>query len=143
MGKDGVIGVILHLSEESIHRLLHGKNVYAGFLPEDSGELDRMDRAFFYGGDSSRSLEGEAIISGIAYETPDRVLQRGDRLFLTKEEFEKYAAESERVKSGKMLVLELEDAVKYVNSVKCPFSVPVEGKYVTKEIFEGIVRANR
>jgi hypothetical protein len=143
MGKHGVTGAIIPLTGDAIHELLHGRNVLALVASQESTELEEGDRIFFFDRDTLKALDGEGKISGLCFQTPEQVLLQEARLCVSREEFQKYLSETADGRKSRVLVLELQDTVKYFTPVKCPFEIPPEGKYMTQAVFREITIFNK
>ncbi len=142
-GGNGLYGFVLPLTAEAIHDILHGRNIYAKFSADQATDLKANHRVYFYGSDNPGKLQGEARVSSIRFQRLAEVMLYGERLFLPPEQFAKYVAGSSAENQDMMMVLELGEPTQYMKPVKCPFLVPPDGKYVTKELYKEILRANR
>jgi hypothetical protein len=143
MGKNGVTGIIVPLDDEVIHRIFHHQPVIAIFVESVPADLEVGDRAFLYekGG---AVLEGEGSIAGISHEAAGEVRKKhGDGLSLSGDELEGYIASSGKQGSDQMLVLTLQDPIKYMKPLRCSgLSVGRDGTYMTKAVFSSILAEN-
>ena len=131
-------GIIIPLSQQAFHNIIHHRNLYAGEKCPDWDLVEEGDRVFLYDLES-RLLEGEAKIRRIALQDGEQLLKQLDRLCLTEVEIRSYA---ERTVHDKFLVIEVEEPVKYSNGITCPLQVPPGGLIVTDETRAEILRAN-
>lgn len=138
-----VVGMILSLPNKIIDRILHGRTVYAGPGLEESASLGAGNRVFFYDADKSGILVAEARIGKALSKLPDEVSEYGGKLFLSKDEFEKYLASANHSRDKLLLVLELQEPTEYTKPIKCPFSVRTTAMYLTEDTFGEILAANR
>jgi hypothetical protein len=134
-------GLIVSLSEPIIDRIFHHRDTYVHPNSEPSKFLQVGNRIFFYD-ILSKNLIGEAVITKLVLEKWDNLAQLSHNLFLSADELEQYAGEKGLDKHEPVLVLELEEAVKYMNPMKCPISIPSSGLRVTSEVFNEITSAN-
>ncbi len=135
--------MILSLPKKLIDRMLHGRAVYAAGRSEESTQLSAGNRVFFYDTDRRGLLTAEAKIAKLAFKTLEQVLEYGQSLFISKGEFGEYLAGASGGTNDDLLVLELEEVTEYTKPVKCPFSVSPSGRYVTEDLLEEILKANR
>jgi len=138
-----IVGLIVSLPNQIIYRMLHGRNVYASPTSRDSPRLKAGDRVFLHGADGPGVLVAEGKILKTRFEKLDELVRHGGKLFLSKDELEKYLADRGHEGSDPLLVLELGQVTEYAKPVKCPFSVPPSGNYVTENTIQKIIQANR
>ena len=135
-------GLIVALPEPIIDRIFHHRDIY---VHQDSGAASFAkagSRVFFYD-TISQKLIGEAIVGKSTLEGREQISQHGQHLFLSAEELEEYAREKGLKRDEPLLVLELEEAIKYMNPMDCPVPIPSPGLRVTREVFDAIASANR
>jgi hypothetical protein len=142
MGTNGVTGIIVPLEGEIINRVFHHRPIIAMFVERFPSDLAVGDRTFLYEMGGGRVLEGEGSIAGISYETADDVRKYGAELSLSGEELDRYVAACGRKVSDEMLVLKVQDAIKYVKALKCSMPVGKDGTYMTKVVFSTILAEN-
>ena len=142
MSQPQTSGLIVSLPEPIIDRIFHHRDTYVHPNSDPSNYLKVSNRIFFYD-TLSRNLVGEAVIAKLVLEKWDNLAQLGQHLFLSADELEQYARERGLSKHEPVLVLELEEAIKYMNPMKCPISIPSSGLRVTSEVFNEITSANR
>jgi hypothetical protein len=142
MGKNGVTGIIIPLDGETINRVFHHRPIIALFVEKFPSDLAVGDTAFLYETGGGRVLEGEGSIVGITHETADEVRKHGTELSVSGDELDRYLAASGKKNSDKMLVLKLEDPIKYVKALKCGMPVGKDGTYMTKVVFSTILAEN-
>jgi hypothetical protein len=142
MGKNGVTGFIVPMDAESAHMVFHHRPVIPLFVESFPDDLEVGDRAFLYvsGG---RIIDGEGGVSSITREQVGDVRRYGDQLCLSREELDRYVADSKKTESDDMLVLKIEEPTKYIKPMKCGMPIPRDGVYMTAEVFFTILRENR
>jgi hypothetical protein len=143
MGKNGVLGIVVPISgHEVMHDIFHGRSVHASLAHEETTELEKGDRIYFYDPEN-RDLIGEAVIAEIAFELARAVLiAREGKLFLDKADFERYVSSLPDGDNSKMRVLSFKDPTMYANAVRCPIAITDGGTYMTAESFSRIARGN-
>ncbi len=142
MSQSDTSGLIVSLPEPIIDRIFHHRDIYVHPNSEAATFLKLGNRLFFYDV-ISRAIIGEAVVSRMASETWARVSEYGNELFLSSDELERYVRENGMSKDERMLVLELEEAIKYMNPMRCPLPIPSSGLRVTRAVFDEITSANR
>jgi hypothetical protein len=142
MGKNGVTGIIVPLDGETINRVFHHRPIIVMFVDSFPSDLEAGDRVFLYESAGGRVLEGEGSIVGISRESAEDVRKYGAELSVSSEELDRYVAASGRKVSDDMLVLKVQDAIKYVKALKCSMPVGKDGTYMTKVVFSTILAEN-
>ena len=142
MSQPQTSGLIVSLPGPIIDRVFHHRDTYVHPSSDMANFLKAGSRVFFYDA-LSRDLIGEAVVAKMVLEKWDRLSQYGQHLFLSPDELEEYAREKGLRRDEPLLVLELEEAIKYMNPMKCPLSVPSSGLLVTREVHDEIANANR
>jgi hypothetical protein len=142
MGKNGVTGIIVPLEAQIIDRVFHHRPVVAMFVDKFPSDLEVGDRIFLYETGGGKVLLGEGAIAGISHETSEDALKYGKELCLSPQELDEYISESGRKPSEKMLVLKVQDAIKYSKALKSSLPVGKDGAYMTKVVFSKILAEN-
>jgi hypothetical protein len=144
MGLNGVLGVVVPIDADGVmHDIFHGKSVHASLAQGESTDLEDGDRIFFYDSRQTHSIMGEAVISGIAFEEAKRVLDDiGTKLYLEKDDFERYISSLPEGGKSKLRVLHFRDPILYANPVKCNLAISENGTYMTAEVFTKIAKGN-
>jgi hypothetical protein len=142
MGKNGVTGIIVPLEGEVINRVFHHRPIIAMFVDKFPSDLAVGDTAFLYETGGGRVLEGEGSVVALSHETVDEVRKYGAELSVSSEELDRYLSASGKKNSDKMLVLKLQDPIKYVRALKCSLPVGKDGAYMTKVVFSTILAEN-
>jgi hypothetical protein len=142
MGNNGVTGIIVPLDGEIINRVFHHRPIIAMFVEKFPSDLAVGDRAFLYEAAGGRVLEGEGSIISISHEPVEDVSVYGAELSLSGDELDRYVAASRKDAGDRMLVLKLQDAIKYVRALKCSLQVGSDGIYMTKTVFSTILAEN-
>jgi hypothetical protein len=144
MGLNGVLGVVVPIhADEVMHDIFHGKSVHASLAQGESTDLEDGDRIFFYDSRQTHSIMGEAVISGIAFEEAKRVLDDiGAKLYMEKDDFERYISSLPEGGKSKLRVLHFRDPILYANPVKCSSAISENGTYMTAEVFTKIAKGN-
>ena len=143
MGKKGVLGIVVPISgDEAMHNIFHGRSVHASLAQEETTELEKGDRIYFYDPEN-RDLVGEAVIADIAFELArDVFIGREGKLFLDKEDYERYVSSLPDGENSRMRVLHFKDPIMYANAVKCRIAIADGGTYMTAESFARIAKGN-
>ena len=93
-------------------------------------------RLFFYVSGGKKEIVGEAKIVDITDETLEEALwEISDRLFLTREELERYAGERG---ARKMLVCVVSDVKRYNTPLRFDRSLTMAGQYMTKRMYKSL-----
>lgn len=142
MGKNGVTGIIVPLEAQIIDRVFHHRPMIALFVDSFPSDLEEGDRTFLYETGGGRVLEGEGSIVEISRAKAEDVRKFGHELSVSADELDRYVAESGRNGSDDMLVLKLQDAIKYVRPLKCSLQVGRDGVYMTTDVFSKILAEN-
>ncbi len=139
-----IMGVVFPLPEYLIERFLNGtKDVFIKYLAHPRGtRLSLGHKLFFYASGGERHLLGEAVIAAVKVLKPDQILEvYGERLFLSKEEFEKYSSSQPRKDYKKdLLVLEIKLAKRYNYPIKFPKLLTMAGRYISREMYNSLKR---
>jgi hypothetical protein len=145
MGKNGVLGVIVPISDDDVmHDIFHGRSVYASLAGGDDTDLDKGDRIFFYDSAGTRTLEGEALITAVTFEPASKVLAIDEgALYMDRGRFANYVAFLPEGEGSILRVLYFKDPTVYSTPVKCDQTVPEGGAYMTAEVFSTIAKQNR
>jgi hypothetical protein len=145
MGKNGVLGVIVPISEDDVmHDIFHGRSVYASLAEGHDTDLGRGDRIFFYDSAETHSLEGEALITDVTFEPASKVLAIDEgALYMDRRRFAGYVSSLPEGDASVLRVLYFKDPTMYAKPVRCDQSVPVGGAYMTAEVFSSIAKQNR
>jgi hypothetical protein len=117
-------------------RVLHEKrNVFVKYVGRGTClQLVAKHKAIFYASRGSKEIVGEGIIERIEFLTPSEVLGKyGTRVFLSKEELEKYMMRWPNRASKEMLVLVLSKLKEYTPHVKYRKPITMAGQYLTCE----------
>jgi len=142
MGKNGVTGMIIPLDGETINRVFHHRPIIAMFVKEFPSDLEVGDRVFLYESGGARVLEGEGSIVSITREAANDVRGYAGELSISGDELDSYVSGSGKKGGDPMLVLKLQDAIKYVRALKCSVPVGKDGMYMTREVFSTILAEN-
>jgi len=142
MAKRSVIGVIVPGTDEVVHRMFHGKTIWAAPWTEEVSSLMEGDRAFF-ADEASRTLEGEASVLKISRGPGEHPLSQEKRFFMSDEEFSQYLGRLGVGRESELLILRFQGAVKYSAPLRLGFAVPPTGKVMTRDMFDEILRSNR
>jgi hypothetical protein len=130
-----VVGIIFPLLPSHLPRFFSGgKTVFVKFFGKERvpQRLRPGHRLFFYESKGNREIVGESRIAEIFSEEAEEVLARfGDRIFLTRSEFEDYVADR---KGKRLLVLVLGYPKKYGVPMRLYKSLTMAGQYMTKEM---------
>lgn len=128
-----VIGIIYPILHDHCQRLLEGgKDVFVKFVSRRPSMLRPGSRLFFYESGGKKEIVGEAKIVEVTDGTLEEVLRKfSDRLFLTREELERYAGER---RTKKMLVCVISDVKRYSTPLKLGRSLTMAGQYMTKRM---------
>jgi hypothetical protein len=139
MGKNGAIGIIIPLGHEAVHEIVHRRNLYSCEKSAAWDSIEEGDTAFLYDAEETRKLEGEAKVHKVSSPGSEELLRNIERSCLTGQEV---GAQSGRAAQGKILLIEVKDAVKYSKGIVCPFEVPPGGLKVLDETYSKILEAN-
>jgi|HubBroStandDraft_6_1064221.scaffolds.fasta_scaffold1251698_2 hypothetical protein len=144
MGKNGVLGIIVPISEDAVmHDIFHGRTVYARLANDDGADLDRGDRIFFYDSAETHNLEGEAVITDVTFEPAARVLDIDEgALYTDKRRFTEYVSSLPEGDASILRVLRFKEPTMYATPVKCNQTIPEGGAYMTAEVFSKIAKQN-
>lgn len=142
MGTNGVTGIVVPLEVDVIDRVFHHRPIIPLFVDKFPSDLAVGDRVFLYEKGGGRVLEGEGSISAIALERADEARRYGKELCLSSEELDEYIASSGKGPHDELLVLKVEDAVKYARPLKCSVPVASGGTYMTSEVFSRVLEEN-
>ncbi len=142
MSQPQISGLIVSLPGPIIDRIFHHRDTYVHPSSDAANFLKAGSRVFFYDA-LSQGLIGEAVVAKVVLERWDRLSQYGQHLFLSPDELDQYAREKGLKRDEPLLVLELDEAIKYMNPMKCPLAVPSSGLRVTREVHDEIARVNR
>jgi hypothetical protein len=145
MGKNGVLGIIVPISEDGVmHDIFHGRSVYASLAEGDRTDLDKGDRIFFYDSAETHNLEGEAVITDIAFEPAAKVLDIDEgALYTDRRRFAAYVSLLPEGAASILQVLHFKEPTVYATPVKCGQTIPEGGAYMTAEVFSEIAKENR
>jgi hypothetical protein len=145
MGKNGVLGIIVPISEDDVmHDIFHGRSVYASLARSDDTDLGKGDRIYFYDSAETHTLEGEALITAVAFEPASKVLAIDEgALYMDRRRFADYVSSLPEGDGSMLQVLYFKDPTMYAKPVKCDQTVPEGGAYMTAEVFSRIARQNR
>ncbi|MDA4116771.1 MAG: hypothetical protein OK455_00305 [Thaumarchaeota archaeon] len=144
MGQNGVLGVVVPISDERVmHDVFHGRSFHATLAKDDSTDLEKGDRMFFYDSGKTRQLVGEAMIASITFrEAKDVLEQCGGKLYLDADAFDRYVSSLPEGQKSLLRVLRFEDPTVYAAPVKCSVTIPEGGLDMTAEIFAKISKDN-
>jgi hypothetical protein len=142
MGQNGVTGIIIPLESHITDRVFHHRPIIPLFVDRFPSDLSVGDTAFFYEKGGGRVLEGEGSIAAISMESADEARRYGKELCLSPEELDGYVSASGKRSSDRMLILKIEDAVKYARALKCSVPVGRGGEYLTQGVFSKILSEN-
>jgi hypothetical protein len=142
MGRNGVLGVVVPIHDDEVmHDIFHGRSVHASLAQGSGTDLEKGDRIFFYDARETRSLRGEAVIADISFKEARHVLDGlWAKLYLEKDDFERYIASLPERDKSKLRVLHFKDPVLYANPVKCDLAIAENGTYMTAEFFAKIAK---
>ncbi|MDA4132620.1 MAG: hypothetical protein OK454_05785 [Thaumarchaeota archaeon] len=145
MGKNGVLGIIIPISEDDVmHDIFHGRSVYASLAKGDETDLAKGDRIFFYDSAETHTLEGEALITAVAFEPASQVLTIDEgALYIDRRRFADYVSSLPEGDGSILRVLYFKDPTMYATPLKCDQTVPEGGAYMTGEVFSRIAKQNR
>ena len=137
-----IMGVVYPLPEYLIERFLNGqKDVFIKYLAHPRGtRLSPGHKLFFYVSGGEKLLLGEVVIAAVKFLKPDQIIATyGERLFLSKDEFEKYSSSQPRKDCEKdLLVLEIKRAKRYKSPIKFPKPLTMTGRYITREMYDSL-----
>jgi hypothetical protein len=145
MGKNGVLGIIVPISDDDVmHDIFHGRSVYASLAGGDETDLGKGDRIFFYDSAETHSLEGEALITDVTFEPASKVLATDEgALYMDRRRFADYVSSLPEGDGSILRVLYFKDPTMYSTPVRCDQTVPEGGAYMTAEVFSWIAKQNR
>jgi len=137
VSSDQTIGIIFPILSDHLDRFFHDrKTVFVKYFGKERLPLRLRvgSRLFFYESGRSKQIVGDAKIIGIESATYEDVIARfGDYLFLTKNEFERYAQDR---RDKKMLILVLREMRKYSAPLRLKNGLTMAGQYMTRKMFE-------
>lgn len=144
MGLDGVLGIIVPISDEgAMHDVFHGKAVHASLAPGASTNIEKGDRILFYDSGKSHNIVGEAVISDVAFEEAAKARHdHGAKLCVDGPDLDRFISSLPAGGASVLRVLRFEEAVMYAQPVKCDQKIAEEGTYMTAQVFASIARAN-
>lgn len=144
MGRNGVLGIIIPISEDDImHDIFHGKSVYASLARGNDTDLAEGDRILFYDSGETHNLEGEAVITDITFEPASRVLEIDESaLYTDRKLFARYLSSLPEGDASTLRVIHFKEPIMYAKPVRCNLTIPEEGAYMTAEVFSRIAKQN-
>lgn len=142
MGKNGVTGIIVPLDGETINRVFHHRPIIVMFVEKFPTDMAVGDRVFLYESGGARVLEGEGSVVSITREAADEVRRYAGELSISGDELDRYVARSGKKGTDDMVVLKVQDAIKYVRALKCSLQVGNDGMYMTAAVFSTILAEN-
>jgi len=142
MGRNGVLGIIVPIPDDDVmHDIFHGRSVYASLATGDDTDLGKGDRIYFYDSGETHNLEGEAVITDVAYEPALKVLDIDERAFyMDRHRFTDYVSSLPEGDASVLRVLYFKDPTVYATPVGCDQTIPEEGAYMTSEVFSRIAK---
>lgn len=131
--------VIYPLDKSYIERILGGKNVFCKYIGRGNVSIGKGSRLLLYASRSGSIIVGEAKVNNVEYLTADETASKyADRLFLTRDELERYRTMRNRAPDKKMLVLELTGMKRYRTPLRSPKVVTMGGQTLTKEDYNSL-----
>ena len=144
MGRNGVLGIIIPIYDDDVmHDIFHGRSVYASLARGEGTDLGEGDRIFFYDSAETHNLEGEAMITGVAFEPASKVLAMEEgALYMDRPRFANYIRSLPEGDGSILRVLYFKDPTMYAKPVRCDQSIPEGGAYMTADVFSSIAKQN-
>lgn len=139
MDDNEIIGVIFPVPSIYLPRFFEdNKDVFVTYS-KTGKNLEPGMKIVFYASYNIRALIGEGEIQKVAEISPESLMRKyKKRLFITKEELNKYA--SRHFKNKKLRVFEIAHLKRYKTPVKPSRNVTVAGELLTKEKYEKIIK---
>jgi len=141
---ESVFGVVYPLAKKYIVRILKGKrNIYAKYQPHRT-QVTRVGpgtKVIFYETKGSKSLIGEAVVRQVDFMIPDEALKMfGGRLFIDREELERYAGRFPTNREKKpLMILDLDSPRLYEKPVRWSLGMTMAGRYISEEEYNQFV----
>jgi predicted transcriptional regulator len=143
VGKNQVTGLIIPLDGVRIDRVFHHRPVIAMFVERFPSDIEVGDRAYLYEAGGSRTLEGEGTIVAIGEEIAQDVPPRyGRELSFSIPELDEYVATSGKKNTDAMLILKVQDAIKYTRPLRCGLAISRDGTYMNQAVHSKILSEN-
>jgi hypothetical protein len=126
-----------------MHDIFHGRSFHATLAQDDTTDLQKGDRIFFYNSGENREIVGEATIASITFSKAKDVLEQcGGDLHLDADAFYRYVTSLPDGQKSVMRVIRFEDPTVYAVPVKCRVTIPESGLNMTAAIFARISKDN-
>ena len=137
---DRVVAVIYPLELIFIERFFNGdKDVFVKYTPYPFTKIKEGDKLLFYQTQSNNRIVGEAKIAKKDFLDMENALKKYKRrIFLSKEELLKYS----RGRTKKMLILVVEDAIKYKNPIPLKKNLTMAGLHLSLEKYKELLENN-
>lgn len=135
-----IVGAIFPILREHVSNLFgHNRDVFVKFTKLNL----KSDCTIVFYVSHEKLLVGEAKVGRIERLSPNVAWSRyKDRVFLDKEEYDKYVRVSpvskEERKLGEVTIFELENVKKYERPVRSIYPITSSGRYLTKEMIDRI-----
>lgn len=131
--------MIYPLLKEHIERIFAGKDVFCKYTGRNF-RIGAGTKILFYASQGSQQVLGEAKVKSVEYLTPDETAKKYEsRLFITKDELEKYRGL--RPKEAKILVLQLEGIRKYIQPKVSEKIVTMSGQQLSEIDYRNFMKS--
>jgi hypothetical protein len=131
-----VIAIIFPILPEHIQRIFDGKDVFCKYVGRGNPNISIGNHILFYAS-GKHEIPGEATISGIEYLSSKEVVEKYmSRLFIDKNELERYRISRDRSPEKRLLVLTLTNAFRYHEPLTPIKNVSMSGLTLSREEFK-------